>query len=130
MRLPGVDRQVNPNARHENSSEWKPQRGRLLPQNLSLKKIRNFLRRIHRGMPEQETELSIVDKGENAPDGASAENAVFDGTPPEAETVPAAGSPEVAETVGRAEFDQLKAERDHLIDREARLQAEFENARQ
>jgi molecular chaperone GrpE len=30
---------------------------------------------------------------------------------------------------GRAEFDQLKAERDQLLDRLARLQAEFENAR-
>jgi molecular chaperone GrpE len=31
--------------------------------------------------------------------------------------------------VSRAEFDQLKAERDQLLDRLARLQAEFENAR-
>jgi molecular chaperone GrpE len=35
----------------------------------------------------------------------------------------------VGETVSRAEFDQLKAERDQLVDRIARLQAEFENAR-
>ncbi|MGC1461561.1 MAG: nucleotide exchange factor GrpE [Terracidiphilus sp.] len=34
-----------------------------------------------------------------------------------------------AETVSRAEFDQLKTERDQLVDRIARLQAEFENAR-
>ena len=34
-----------------------------------------------------------------------------------------------AEPVARAEFDQLKAERDQLVDRIARLQAEFENAR-
>lgn len=34
-----------------------------------------------------------------------------------------------AETVSRAEFEKLKAERDQLIDRIARLQAEFENAR-
>lgn len=33
------------------------------------------------------------------------------------------------ETVSRAEFDQLKGERDQLVDRIARLQAEFENAR-
>ena len=33
------------------------------------------------------------------------------------------------EQVGQAEFDQLKAERDQLLDRLARLQAEFENAR-
>ena len=31
--------------------------------------------------------------------------------------------------VSRQEFDQLKAERDQLVDRLARLQAEFENAR-
>jgi molecular chaperone GrpE len=35
----------------------------------------------------------------------------------------------IAEPVSRAEFDQLKAERDQLVDRIARLQAEFENAR-
>ena len=33
------------------------------------------------------------------------------------------------EQVSRAEFDQIKAERDQLLDRVARLQAEFENAR-
>ncbi len=40
--------------------------------------------------------------------------------------------PEVAaqaEFVARAEFDQLKAERNQLVDRVARLQAEFDNAR-
>jgi molecular chaperone GrpE len=31
--------------------------------------------------------------------------------------------------VSRAEFDQLKSERDQLVDRLARLQAEFDNAR-
>ncbi len=35
----------------------------------------------------------------------------------------------VPEPVSRAEFDQLKGERDQLVDRIARLQAEFENAR-
>jgi len=33
------------------------------------------------------------------------------------------------EATGRKEYDQLKAERDRLLDRLARLQAEFENAR-
>jgi molecular chaperone GrpE len=33
------------------------------------------------------------------------------------------------ETVSRAEYEQLKGERDQLLDRLARLQAEFENAR-
>jgi len=36
-------------------------------------------------------------------------------------------SPE--QSAGQAEFDKLKAERDQLLDRLARLQAEFENAR-
>ncbi|HEY1209365.1 MAG TPA: nucleotide exchange factor GrpE [Terracidiphilus sp.] len=36
---------------------------------------------------------------------------------------------EEAPPVPRAEYDQLKAERDQLLDRLARLQAEFENAR-
>jgi molecular chaperone GrpE len=35
----------------------------------------------------------------------------------------------LAEQVGRAEYDQLKTERDQLLERLARLQAEFENAR-
>ena len=50
--------------------------------------------------------------------------------PPESDAVPA-GSDVVEETAGvsRAELDQLKAERDQLIDRLARLQAEFDNAR-
>jgi molecular chaperone GrpE len=34
-----------------------------------------------------------------------------------------------AEPVSRAEFDQMKGERDQLLDRIARLQAEFDNAR-
>jgi len=34
-----------------------------------------------------------------------------------------------AEPVSREEFDKLKTERDQLLDRLARLQAEFENAR-
>jgi molecular chaperone GrpE len=48
------------------------------------------------------------------------------------ETAPAADGEianDTAGTVSRAEFDQLKTERDQLVDRIARLQAEFENAR-
>ena len=36
---------------------------------------------------------------------------------------------DAGEPVSRSEFDQMKAERDQLVDRIARLQAEFENAR-
>ena len=38
-------------------------------------------------------------------------------------------APEIGEPVAREEFEQLKAERDHLLDRIARTQAEFDNAR-
>ena len=44
------------------------------------------------------------------------------------EGAPAAGSAGIA-TVSQAEFDQVKGERDQMIDRMARLQAEFDNAR-
>jgi molecular chaperone GrpE len=40
----------------------------------------------------------------------------------------ASAAPEVA-TVSQTEYDQVKGERDQLIDRMARLQAEFDNAR-
>ena len=79
-------------------------------------------------MPEHESELSLVDKHEGGTEPAPGE-AAFDSAAPEAATVPSAGPAETEATVGRAEYDQLKAERDHLIDRLARLQAEFENAR-
>ncbi len=75
-------------------------------------------------MPEHHSETSLVDKGE-AP---VQEPSDIDSAAPEASTVPAA-APETQVPVARAEFDQLKAERDHLLDRVARLQAEFENAR-
>jgi molecular chaperone GrpE len=77
-------------------------------------------------MPEHE-ELTIVDKKDGVDDAAPQDNAEIDSTASEAQTVPDAGP--VEEAVSRAEFDQVKAERDHLKDRVARLQAEFENAR-
>jgi molecular chaperone GrpE len=46
-----------------------------------------------------------------------------------AETVEQAGAGAAAEAPEQTELDQLKAERDRLLDRLARLQAEFENAR-
>jgi len=71
-------------------------------------------------MPEHPSETSLVDKGE-AP---AQETGDFDSTAPEAATVAGGQAP-----ASRAEYDQLKAERDQLLDRVARLQAEFENAR-
>lgn len=54
--------------------------------------------------------------------------------PPESEAITETSSgegrlAEEAASVSRAEFEQVKAERDQLIDRAARLQAEFDNAR-
>jgi molecular chaperone GrpE len=61
-------------------------------------------------MPEQDEELTAV-------------------AAPELLPAQAADEPIPAAPVSREEFDQLKAERDQLVDRLARLQAEFENAR-
>jgi molecular chaperone GrpE len=78
-------------------------------------------------MPEKEAELTAVENAETA----GSENASGD-----AGESPALESHAEDLSVGRAEFDQLQAEYDHLkkerdalIDRLARLQAEFENAR-
>jgi molecular chaperone GrpE len=77
-------------------------------------------------MPEEKKELRLLEKmkGEQA---ASAEEPVSEASgEPEQSAYPE----QVQEPpVSRAEFDQLKAERDQLLDRLARLQAEFENAR-
>lgn len=61
-------------------------------------------------MPNQEIETSEVEISNEAMQAAEE-----------------AAAPE--EPVSRADYDQLKSERDQLIDRVARLQAEFENAR-
>ena len=73
-------------------------------------------------MPKRETELKVLENPGAEP------VAVADEPVSEAPGEPA---PPVSreEPISRAEFDQLKAERDQLVDRLARLQAEFENAR-
>ena len=84
-----------------------------------------MFRRMRRRMPNHEVDSSPAEPSgdqaaedrDNAPDGA---------TEPKL-TGEVADGP--AESVSRAEFDKLKAERDQLVDRLARLQAEFENAR-
>jgi molecular chaperone GrpE len=75
-------------------------------------------------MPEQETELSVVEPvdASRAAQAATDEGAL--NLAAEGETAASA-----AEPVSREEFDTLKNERDQLLDRLARLQAEFENAR-
>jgi molecular chaperone GrpE len=78
-------------------------------------------------MPENEAELTALETTENAaPEKADEEAGETPATEVQAEEPP----------VSRAEFDQLqteyeqlKKERDALIERLARLQAEFENAR-
>ena len=75
-------------------------------------------------MPEQNTELTLSDEAA----ASLAENSASDLPAPE----PGPQTSQVAEDappVPRADYDQLKAERDQLLDRLARLQAEFENAR-
>jgi molecular chaperone GrpE len=80
-------------------------------------------------MHEKKTQLTAVEpvgtagSAEGLPNAAPAAAA---GSQEPGGPVPVASG---AETVSRVEFDQLKGERDQLLDRLARLQAEFENAR-
>lgn len=87
----------------------------------------------HKPMTKHETELTVVDSPEPASAEAGAERAQADAGIDPAMELPSPAAAQSAqpsaETVSRAEFDQLKAERDQLLDRLARLQAEFENAR-
>jgi molecular chaperone GrpE len=66
--------------------------------------------------------INIFSRGEKTPKCEKQEDAP-------AEPVEAEETEPAEEPVLRAEFDQLKAERDQLVDRLARMQAEFENAR-
>jgi molecular chaperone GrpE len=79
--------------------------------------------------PKLSTALMVEEpSGDSAADpSADASSAVDDAAAPG--TANAAEAVAAEPPVSRAEFDRLKAERDHLLDRLARLQAEFENAR-
>jgi molecular chaperone GrpE len=70
-------------------------------------------------MPEKKKELTVMEPVEAASGAATEVAAVIDPAPPAGDEISA----------GRTEFDQLKIERDQLLDRLARMQAEFENAR-
>jgi molecular chaperone GrpE len=75
-------------------------------------------------MPNEETELKELQPSEDAPEPAG-EEAPAEPSGPAEEVV----GIDTAPPVSRQEFEQMKAERDVLVDRMARLQAEFENAR-
>ena len=74
-------------------------------------------------MPDQDTELTLSEEA-----AAAAASLANDS----AREMPGQEPGQIAEEappVPRAAYDQIKAERDQLLDRLARLQAEFENAR-
>jgi molecular chaperone GrpE len=79
-------------------------------------------------MPEQDSELTLSPEAAAALAEAAAQEAQVAEASSDANQ-DASAVTEQGEASGRAEFDQLKAERDQLLDRLARLQAEFENAR-
>jgi molecular chaperone GrpE len=76
-------------------------------------------------MAKHETELTVLEPRETAPAAAEVDAASGEAAP----IGPPAAAPEAEVLVSRAELEQLKGERDQLLDRLARLQAEFENAR-
>jgi molecular chaperone GrpE len=81
---------------------------------------------------EKETDLTVLEPLEIASGGPAEESGEVSASNSDqgvaaSADAEATASPEAP--VSRAEFDQLKAERDQLLDRLARLQAEFENAR-
>lgn len=83
---------------------------------------------------KQERELTVVDSPE-FPDGGNGQEPRIDGAaelpaPPAGEELESpAGEGAAAETSAPSEVEQLKGEKDQLLERLARLQAEFENAR-
>ncbi|MGH9587204.1 MAG: nucleotide exchange factor GrpE [Acidobacteriaceae bacterium] len=72
--------------------------------------------------PMTESEPKLADRGPESKEASS--ESLKEGGATGPETLAAE-----AKTVSLEEFDRLKAERDSLLDRLARLQAEFENAR-
>lgn len=93
-------------------------------------------------MPEQEGKSTVVEEKNGAkhrPKNSDTEEPILDPAselpPPENEAVaepaesPAGAAAEQTGAVSEVEFEQVKGERDQLLDRLARLQAEFDNAR-
>lgn len=98
--------------------------------------------RRRRSMPEQEGKSTVVEEKNGAkhrPKNPDTEEPILDPAselpPPENEAVaepaesPAGAAAEPTGAVSQVEFEQVKGERDQLLDRLARLQAEFDNAR-
>jgi len=80
--------------------------------------------------PNQETEMNVVELNENLQEAAASDAAAAEtATVPQGGEAGAESAAAETPTVLRAEYERLKAERDQLVDRVARLQAEFENAR-
>jgi molecular chaperone GrpE len=78
-------------------------------------------------MPDQDTELTLSEEAAAAA-ASLANDSAREMPAPESDQVAGQIASE-APSVPRATYDQIKAERDQLLDRLARLQAEFENAR-
>jgi molecular chaperone GrpE len=86
------------------------------------KNIGKVLGRLRRGMSEHDAESRTLEAAEDvAPEGNSPE-----GKEAKAPSEPG-GRAELEKL--RTEYEQMKGERDQLVDRLARMQAEFENAR-
>jgi len=81
---------------------------------------------MHKNMSEEKKELRLLEKLKGEQAAVPLELADVTSGEPEQSSGP---EPVQEPPVSRAEFDLLKAERDQLLDRQARLQAEFENAR-
>ena len=78
-------------------------------------------------MPDQDTVLTLSEEAAAAA-ASLANDSAREMPAPESDQVAGQIASE-APPVPRATYDQIKAERDQLLDRLARLQAEFENAR-
>jgi molecular chaperone GrpE len=78
----------------------------------------------------QNSEVETQDQGVQPNMGSAGFDPITADAPAVSEATPPAAGPQAVEgAVSRAEYEQLKGERDQLLDRVARLQAEFENAR-
>lgn len=78
---------------------------------------------------KQETDLDVLESLETASAGQPAIDPATELPAPQGGEAAPAEAAAPAESGAQAQLEQLKAERDQLIDRLARLQAEFDNAR-